>query len=138
MSMVIRDAGMCLSVHTVECLLTLTRIVEYATRDQAQQAISTLSNQNLMGRLVYVREVRHVLPRECWGTANIGRTVKQNRDLQDPLPEAILEVVLEAVVLLAAMVVKVGSVGAHPAVEVAVSYTSRTFVSLLPRLLTIL
>jgi hypothetical protein len=31
--------------------------VEYATRDQAQQAITQLSNQNLMGRLVYVREV---------------------------------------------------------------------------------
>jgi len=34
------------------------RIVEYATRDQAQTAVNTLSNQNLMGRLVYVREVR--------------------------------------------------------------------------------
>ena len=33
------------------------RIVEYATRDQAQTAINTLSNQNLMGRLIYVREV---------------------------------------------------------------------------------
>lgn len=33
------------------------RIVEYATRDQAQTAVNTLSNQNLMGRLVYVREV---------------------------------------------------------------------------------
>ena len=31
--------------------------MEYATRDQAQAAINTLSNQNLMGRLVYVREV---------------------------------------------------------------------------------
>jgi RNA recognition motif-containing protein len=35
------------------------RIVEYATREQAQQAVNTLSNQNLMGRLVYVREVRN-------------------------------------------------------------------------------
>ena len=33
------------------------RIVEYATRDQAQNAVNTLSNQSLMGRLVYVREV---------------------------------------------------------------------------------
>ena len=33
-------------------------IVEYATREQAQTAINTLSNQNLMGRLIYVREVR--------------------------------------------------------------------------------
>ncbi|KAK0648784.1 hypothetical protein B0T16DRAFT_507182 [Cercophora newfieldiana] len=31
-------------------------IVEYATRDQAQNAVATLSNQNLMGRLVYDRE----------------------------------------------------------------------------------
>ncbi len=37
--------------------LTTCRIVEYATREQAQQAVNTLSNQNLMGRLVYVREV---------------------------------------------------------------------------------
>lgn len=35
------------------------RIVEYATREQAQTAVATLSNQNLMGRLVYVREVRN-------------------------------------------------------------------------------
>ena len=33
------------------------RIVEYATMEQAQQAVQTLSNRNLMGRLVYVREV---------------------------------------------------------------------------------
>lgn len=32
--------------------------MEYATRDQAQNAVTTLSNQNLLGRLVYVREVR--------------------------------------------------------------------------------
>src|SRR2546421_11905629 len=36
----------------------MDRIVEYATREQAQNAVNTLSNQNLMGRLVYVREVR--------------------------------------------------------------------------------
>ncbi|PHH78141.1 hypothetical protein CDD82_3193 [Ophiocordyceps australis] len=38
-------------------------IVEYATRDQAQQAVTQLSNQNLMGRLVYVREDREAEPR---------------------------------------------------------------------------
>ena len=38
-------------------LFIQTRIVEYATRDQAQNAVSILSNQPLMGRLVYVREV---------------------------------------------------------------------------------
>lgn len=38
-------------------------IVEYATREQAQTAVTTLSNQNLMGRLVYVREDREAEPR---------------------------------------------------------------------------
>jgi len=38
-------------------------IVEYATREQAQHAIATLSNQNLMGRLIYVREDRESEPR---------------------------------------------------------------------------
>ncbi|KAI4164272.1 MAG: hypothetical protein LQ342_002237 [Letrouitia transgressa] len=38
-------------------------IVEYASREQAQQAVNTLSNQNLMGRLVYVREDREAEPR---------------------------------------------------------------------------
>ncbi|KAK8178455.1 hypothetical protein BC567DRAFT_225635 [Phyllosticta citribraziliensis] len=38
-------------------------IVEYATREQAQNAVQTLSNQNLMGRLVYVREDREAEPR---------------------------------------------------------------------------
>lgn len=59
-----RDAGKFLSRillrHlSVHCLLTAGRhrIVEYATREQAQQAVAQLSNQNLMGRLVYVREV---------------------------------------------------------------------------------
>ena len=40
------------------CLLTSLRIVEYATSDEAQNAVNTLSNQTLMGRLIYVREVR--------------------------------------------------------------------------------
>ncbi|KAL7770573.1 hypothetical protein CFE70_000511 [Pyrenophora teres f. teres 0-1] len=38
-------------------------IVEYATREQAQNAVASLSNQNLMGRLVYVREDREAEPR---------------------------------------------------------------------------
>ncbi|KAF2499097.1 hypothetical protein BU16DRAFT_557430 [Lophium mytilinum] len=37
-------------------------IAEYATREQAEQAVNTLSNQNLMGRLVYVREDREAEP----------------------------------------------------------------------------
>lgn len=38
-------------------------IVEYATKDEAQNAINTLSNRNLMGRLIYVREVSSLTPR---------------------------------------------------------------------------
>ena len=58
-----RDAGMPpkLESSTRITHLTAIRIVEYATREQAQQAVTTLSNQNLMGRLVYVREVRVLL-----------------------------------------------------------------------------
>jgi RNA recognition motif-containing protein len=37
-------------------------IVEYATKDEAQNAIQTLSNRNLMGRLIYVREVSSLTP----------------------------------------------------------------------------
>ncbi|KAL6898751.1 RNA-binding domain-containing protein [Trichoderma evansii] len=48
-------------------------IVEYATREQAQQAVAQLSNQNLMGRLVYVREDREAEPRFIGATgANRG------------------------------------------------------------------
>lgn len=53
-----RDAGMlCPALRNVIASTDPNRIVEYATREQAQQAVNTLSNQNLMGRLVYVREV---------------------------------------------------------------------------------
>lgn len=52
-----RDAGMLILSTGHVALTDFRRIVEYATRDQAQQAIQTLSNQSLMGRLVYVREV---------------------------------------------------------------------------------
>lgn len=37
-------------------------VVEYATRDQAKNAISTLNNQTLMGRMIYVREDREREP----------------------------------------------------------------------------
>jgi hypothetical protein len=51
------------------------RIVEYATREQAQNAVNTLSNQNLMGRLVYVREVRYglyIVQENLWLTFSEG------------------------------------------------------------------
>ncbi|KAK4954947.1 g-strand binding protein [Elasticomyces elasticus] len=41
----------------------LVLIVEYETAEEAQTAINTLSNTNLMGRLVYVREDRETEPR---------------------------------------------------------------------------
>ncbi|KAF2012195.1 RNA-binding domain-containing protein [Aaosphaeria arxii CBS 175.79] len=47
-------------------------IVEYATREQAQNAVATLSNQNLMGRLVYVREDREAEPRFTNPSASRG------------------------------------------------------------------
>ena len=52
-----RDAGMSKPSCMLGKVADHNRIVEYATREQAQQAVNTLSNQNLMGRLVYVREV---------------------------------------------------------------------------------
>ena len=55
-----RDAGKSIRSRPQRSMLTRSRIVEYATRDQAQTAVNTLSNQNLMGRLVYVREVSHL------------------------------------------------------------------------------
>ncbi|KAK5995790.1 putative RNA-binding protein [Cladobotryum mycophilum] len=48
-------------------------IVEYATREQAQQAVAQLSNQNLMGRLVYVREDREAEPRFIGATGTNAR-----------------------------------------------------------------
>lgn len=55
-----RDAGESRAENSILSKLLAnpaSRIVEYATQDQAQTAVNTLSNQNLMGRLVYVREV---------------------------------------------------------------------------------
>lgn len=72
-------------VSNINQELSLTefiRIVEYATRDQAQTAVSTLSNQNLMGRLVYVREVTApkkyswVKARIKYSSSDLHRTVK--------------------------------------------------------------
>lgn len=69
--------------------------MEYATREQAQQAVSTLSNQNLMGRLVYVREVRSRLrtillsacgipTRRANNDSSPDRTARQNLALLAP------------------------------------------------------
>jgi hypothetical protein len=72
-----RDAGMLLfnSTTNENSQLIRHRIVEYATREQAQNAVNTLSNQNLMGRLVYVREVRYglyIVQENLWLTFSEG------------------------------------------------------------------
>lgn len=57
-----RDAGKsCMRPLSRQLTDSIFSIVEYATRDQAQNAINTLSNQTLMGRLVYVREVSKLI-----------------------------------------------------------------------------
>ena len=48
-----RVAGMVSS----EIRLTFFRIVEFSSRDEAQQAIATLSNTQFMGRQIFIREV---------------------------------------------------------------------------------
>ncbi len=70
-----------------QILTAVCRIVEYATRDQAQNAVTTLSNQNLMGRLVYVREVRFsgkgLSDMGCHandGVVCVDRTARPSRD----------------------------------------------------------
>lgn len=62
------------------------RIVEYATRDEAQNAVNTLSNQNLMGRLVYVREVSTLSNGKnpvglIYGISRIARPSPDSQDL---------------------------------------------------------
>jgi hypothetical protein len=64
--------------------------VEYATREDAQTAIDTMSNTQLMGRLVYVREVRctNYALIDQWLTEN-SRTVRLSHVLPVLLVEAV-------------------------------------------------
>lgn len=67
--------------------------MEYATRDQAQNAVSTLSNQNLMGRLVYVREVSHrghfgILSERGFAKQYVYRIVRPNHASPEQTPVA--------------------------------------------------
>lgn len=98
--------------------------MEYATRDEAQNAVNTLSNQSLMGRLVYVREVCiEVFDKLGWHELTISRTVKLNPvssvdllvEISAPVPEAV-SVVVSAV-----------TPAATPAAPV-VRFMSQTFV----------
>lgn len=78
--------------------------MEYATRDQAQNAVATLSNQNLMGRLVYVREVRILVWLIAIGhDIEVGiRTVRRNLDSAPPEAEVVMAAVCKAVMAAAA------------------------------------
>ena len=58
--------------HADDC-----RIVEYATREEAQRAISRLSNTSFMGRQIFVREVLHSFTQ---GELT-ARTVNRNPDM---------------------------------------------------------
>jgi RNA recognition motif-containing protein len=54
-------------------------IVEYSTKDEAQTAINTLSNRSLMGRLIYVREVRMPTITHSSSTDTSHRTARLSR-----------------------------------------------------------
>lgn len=108
--------------------------MEYASREQAQNAVNTLSNQNLMGRLVYVREVRIqdwvYEPRLIeWTRARltlltICRIVKPSLALPGPRRAAISGVVVEV-----GLDTEVPVDPPVQVVPVAVKSTCRTFVS---------
>lgn len=105
--------------------------MEYATKDQAQLAVNTLSNQNLMGRLVYVREVwKPPSQLNIFGnTEGLYRIVRPNPDsLVHPL-EA--EVVTKVVPDVADLVVDLEAAWVLAAVVEAVKSMSPTFVSFL-------
>jgi RNA recognition motif-containing protein len=76
------------------------RIVEYSTREEAQNAVQALSNQTLMGRQVFVREV--LLP----GDNNLTcRTVNKSTGLV--AEEAIVADTMQATVAIHAEVMLV-------------------------------
>lgn len=76
-------------------LIFSIRIVEYATREQAQHAVNTLTNQTLMGRQVYVREVRSNFSEPLFVLLKqpIDRIVNLSLVLRDPRPGTLVEVV---------------------------------------------
>jgi hypothetical protein len=124
-----RDAGKSTWSFYLNSKLTLSSLVEYATREQAQQAVNTLSNQNLMGRLVYVREVWTTAKAKSTTTLTFqNRTVRPNLDSQvrQQAAEAVTKVVPDAAVSEVDL-----EVAWVPAVvlEAAVKSTSPTFVS---------
>jgi RNA recognition motif-containing protein len=108
--------------------------VEYATREEAQNAVTTLSNQQLMGRLVYVREVFE-RPSKSSHSLTLHRIEKQNPDLHPPTHAAAVSQALWAAAAAAALATAVLlMVEAAEWVEVPVgaSSTSQTFVTPYP------
>lgn len=129
-----RDAGklQCLEDQLRDNELMRIRIVEYATREQAQNAVNSLSNQSLMGRLVYVREVCRSprLRMRGFHTESVDRTVKPS-PVSSVVPRAAISAVVAAV---ASVVDLVAAMAVLPAeVPLVVSSMCRTFVILRPR-----
>jgi hypothetical protein len=56
----LRDVGECVTERTFACDLQSTRVVEYSTPEEAQNAVERLHDSELMGRKIIVSEVRHV------------------------------------------------------------------------------
>jgi hypothetical protein len=74
--------------------------VEYATREDAQTAIDTMSNTQLMGRLVYVREVStHIYLSMERQLTVASRIVRPSHALLEPLAEVVPAADLAAVVV---------------------------------------
>lgn len=117
--------------------LTTLRIVEYATREQAQHAVQTLSNQNLMGRLVYVREVSR-LTRDAaqqLTRSPYHRIAKPSRASLLPPPSAAEATVECAVDSMAARTALVPALVLAVLEAVDASSTSPTYVVPTPRVL---
>lgn len=108
--------------------------MEYATREQAQNAVATLSNQNLMGRLIYVREVRFstALSVDQSVAKRVDRIVRPNLALARPVALVAAASWVVRVELLLSPVVTQGSIPAWLAAAVARSM-SPTSVQPCPR-----
>lgn len=97
--------------------------MEYATKEQAQNAVATLSNQSLMGRLVYVREVCLPISSKLYRAHSdlCRRTANQSPDLSDQRVE----------VAAASVAARPHSTAALAVALAAARFMSLTFVSLL-------
>lgn len=99
--------------------------MEYATREQAQEAVGRLSNQNLMGRLIYVREVGGIAFRRRRNDIKASfRIARRSLGLSEPLAAAAAGSPVECPEAASTLV----SLAALTAVPPVVRFTSQTFV----------